>query len=124
MRLLLDTHVWVWAAVRPELLRPEVRDELMTGTEIVVSAVTAFEVATKQALGKLDPSPALLGPPSGHAFATLGVTWAHGVEVGKLPLHHRDPFDRLLIAQARVEGLTIVTADPLIGRYYVPTMPA
>lgn len=124
MRLLLDTHVWVWAATSPERCRPEVQELLATSPDVVVSSVVAMEVAIKQALGKLDPSPALLDPPGDHAFSTMPVTWAHAVELGALPRYHGDPFDRLLVAQARVEGCSIVTADPLLSRYDVTTVPA
>ncbi len=124
VRLLLDTHVWIWAASNPDRLSPEVRDAIVTGSEVVVSAVVALEVAIKQALGKLDPSPALLESPTAHSFDTLAVTWAHAAEVAALPPHHRDPFDRLLVAQARIEGLTLVTADGLLSRYDVAIMPA
>ncbi len=119
MRLLLDTHVWIWAALSPDRIRPEVLEAMATSPAVFVSSVAAFEVAVKQALGKLDPDPVLLEPPSARSLVALEVSWAHAVEVGRLPFHHRDPFDRLLVAQARVEQLTIVTADPVIARYDV-----
>lgn len=124
MRLLLDTNVWVWAALSPNRIRSEVLEAMATTPDVFVSAVVAVEVAVKQALGKLDPNPVLLEAPSVRSLAILTVTWAHAVEVGSLPHHHRDPFDRLLIAQARVEGLTIVTADRLFDRYDVPILAA
>lgn len=124
MRLLLDTHVWIWGALSPHRIRPETLEAMTTSAEVFVSAVVALEVAVKQGLHKLDPNPVLLESPSSRSLTVLGVTWAHAIEVGRLPRHHRDPFDRLLIAQARVEGLTIVTADRLFDSYDVPTLAA
>ncbi len=74
MRLLLDTHVWVWAAIRPDRLRPEVREEIEAGTDIVVSTVVAFEVAVKQALGKLEPAPGLTIVTADPLFARYDVS--------------------------------------------------
>ena len=124
MRLLLDTHVWIWLAVSPDRLRPQVREVIASSDDVLVSTVVAWEVAVKQAIGKLDPSLALLEAPVTHAFSELPVTWSHALEMAALPVHHRDPFDRLLVAQARVESLTVVTSDPLITRYDVAAMAA
>jgi len=89
------------------------------GTRIVISAVTVWEVAIKRRLGKLDAPADLLQQLERAGVELLPVTARHADRVGTLPLHHRDPFDRLLIAQAEVEGLTMVTADGWISDYAV-----
>ena len=91
---------------------------------VPVSAVTATEIAVKQAPGKLPDEAALLDDPADHDLQSLPITWAHAKELRRLPLLHRDPFHRLLVAQARVEGRTLVTADEQVRAYDVATMPA
>ena len=124
MKILLDTQIWLWLQVSPGRLDAEamklVRD---TENQLLLSAVSSWEVAIKYALGKL-PLPA---PPSEYVperMRTSGVDGiavdhAHALHVASLPPHHRDPFDRLLIAQAQLEGLTILTADPNFEPYDV-----
>jgi PIN domain nuclease of toxin-antitoxin system len=89
-----------------------------------VSAVSAVEIGVKKALGKLEAPEDLEAQIRRHRFTPLPITVAHGLHVGMLPRHHRDPFDRLLVAQAQLEGLTIVTRDPRIARYDVETLAA
>ena len=89
-----------------------------------VSAVAVWEVAIKQSLGKLSAIPNLLDVVEESGFASLPVTLRHGVAAGALPLHHRDPFDRMLIAQAQIEELTIVTHDRAFADYDVAVLPA
>jgi PIN domain nuclease of toxin-antitoxin system len=129
VRLLLDTQVWLWLQIRPERVRDEVRDRLADeATELLLSAASSWEIAIKHALGKL-PLP---GAPRDYvpsrmradAVDGLPVTHAHALRVCDLPHHHGDPFDRLLVAQAQLEDLTIVTADPQIERYDVAVRPA
>jgi PIN domain nuclease of toxin-antitoxin system len=119
VRLLLDTHVLIWLMNADAKLTPRMRDAIRNAEEIHVSAVSIFEIAVKSALGKLS----VIGDIEARALDAdclpLPVTWAHGRDVGNLPFHHHDPFDRLLIAQARVEGLVLATADQVFSKYDV-----
>lgn len=125
MRLLLDTHAFLWwASNAPQL--PERTRSLIGDPDaaVFVSAASAWEAAIKAGRGLLEV-PADLGGLSAsqlerHNFSALPVSFAHAVAVRDLPPHHKDPFDRLLVAQARVEGLTLVSADPLLTPYGVP----
>ncbi len=90
--------------------------------QVVVSAVNVWEVAIKRRLGKLDAPPDLLAQLERAGVDLLPVTARHGDRVGTLPMHHRDPFDRLLIAQAEVDGLTLATGDTEIARYEIQTL--
>lgn len=124
MRLLLDTQVWLWMTEAPARLSPAVRRLVSpTETECFLSAASAWEIAIKHKLGKLK----LSGEPA-HVIPVwmeqakvepMSVLHRHALHVATLPLHHRDPFDRLLIAQAQLEGLTILTSDPHFERYDV-----
>ncbi|MGH3593494.1 MAG: type II toxin-antitoxin system VapC family toxin, partial [Pseudonocardiaceae bacterium] len=111
MRLLLDTNVLIWWLAESPRLSKETRDAITAEPEVIVSAVSAFEIAVKSAIGKLRVPGDLEVQIVEQAMTELPVTVRHGLAVGQLPMHHRDPFDRLLIAQAQCEGLTIVTAD-------------
>ena len=91
---------------------------------ICVSAASAWELGIKIGLGKLEPPERLAHRLGEERFTPLPVTIEHGLRVGELPLHHRDPFDRLLVAQAQLEGLTIVTRDRRIALYDVETLAA
>lgn len=129
MKLLLDTHVVLWAASEPEQLAIGVRQLLEDGTlEVRVSVVTAWEIAIKQSLGKLDlPKPAEQWLPevlqrTGFEVAEIGLAVA--LRVRSLPWHHRDPFDRLLLAHAAEDGYTLVTRDDALGAYGVPLLRA
>ncbi len=125
MRLILDTHIWLWMVAEPERFSPESAALLQDGSnELLLSAASSFEIAIKFALGKLSlPAPPQEYVPAQIArtgVASLAIEHAHALAVAGLPPHHRDPFDRLLIAQAQMEGLTIVTVDRRIGVYDVP----
>ena len=129
MKLLLDTHVVLWSATEPARLGAEARAALEDGAhEVLVSVVTAWEIAIKQSLGKLDLArPADQWLPdvlrrTGFEVAAVGLPAA--LRVRGLEWHHRDPFDRLLIAQALEEGYTIVTHDPVFAAYGVPVLRA
>ncbi|MET8327174.1 type II toxin-antitoxin system VapC family toxin [Streptomyces sp. NPDC005181] len=122
MRLLLDTHVILWWLDDSSELSGEVKDLLDTEPSVYVSAVSAWEIAIKQSLGKLDGPEDLAERVRDSQFTPLPITAGHGVRAGRLPAHHRDPFDRILIAQARTEGMTIVTRDKWIPHYDVPVM--
>jgi PIN domain nuclease of toxin-antitoxin system len=129
VKLLLDTHVLLWSASDPDRLSAEARTAIEDGTqEVLVSTVSAWEIAIKQSLGKLDlPQPAAAWLPevlrrSGFEVAPVGLSAA--LRVGALPWHHRDPFDRMLIAQALEDGYTIVTHDDALTPYRVPLLRA
>ncbi|MGH3529468.1 MAG: type II toxin-antitoxin system VapC family toxin [Pseudonocardiaceae bacterium] len=124
MRLLLDTNVLIWWLAESPRLSKETRDAITAEPEVIVSAVSAFEIAVKSAIGKLRVPGDLEVQIVEQAMTELPVTLRHGLAVGQLPMHHRDPFDRLLIAQAQCEGLTIVTADRTFAAYDVPIMAA
>lgn len=124
-RLLLDTHVILWWFLDERRLSAEVTAQIEAPeNEAVVSAVTGFEIATKSALGKLTAPADLADRIMDAGFDSLAVTLTHGFAAGRLPLHHRDPFDRLLIAQAQCDGFTLVTADEVLAAYDVPIMSA
>lgn len=122
MRLLLDTHVILWWLDDSPELSGEVKDLLDTEPAVYVSAVSPWEIAIKQSLGKLPGPEDLAERVRDGQFSGLPITGGHGVRAGRLPPHHRDPFDRLLVAQAQTEGLTLVTRDQWIPRYDVPVM--
>lgn len=122
MRLLLDTQIWLWLQTRPERVADDVRDRLAEGsTQLLLSAVSSWEIAIKHALGKLElPEPPRDYVPSrmrSSGVDGLQVSHAHALHVATLPHHHGDPFDRLLVAQAQLEDLALVTADRQLDRY-------
>jgi PIN domain nuclease of toxin-antitoxin system len=119
--LLLDTHALIWALSTPRRLPARVAAALRDpDTDVYVSAVSTWEIAIKSALGKIDADvPAIVSAARAADFDELPVTIAHTARLCVLPAHHRDPFDRLLVAQALEEHLTIVTHDRLIAAYSV-----
>lgn len=124
-RLLLDTHVVLWWFTGQKRLSDDVAEQIESPeSEAFVSAVTGFEVATKRALGKLTAPADLLDRITAAGFSPLPLTLAHGFAAGELPMHHRDPFDRLLVAQARCDGYTLVTADQQLAAYDVDILAA
>lgn len=124
MSLLLDTHVVLWWLQGTGLDRA-VADRIADGGELVaVSAASIWEAAIKAALGKLDVPESLADAVVDEGFEPLPVAFTHAELAGGLPAHHRDPFDRMLVAQAVTEGLTIVTHDPVFARYGVPVLTA
>ncbi|MFO7679639.1 MAG: type II toxin-antitoxin system VapC family toxin [Chloroflexota bacterium] len=124
MNLLLDTHVFLWAVDNNPNLSQKARDAIIDGNNVVfVSAVTAWEIAIKKAIGKLQvPNGDYLEELKLHRFTPLDITTEHALTVENLPPHHKDPFDRMLIAQAQVEKLTLITGDPKIKAYPVPVI--
>lgn len=122
MRLLVDTHVVVWWLLDSPQLSDETKELLDTEALTYVSAVTPWELAVKQALGKLEGPSDLPDRTRDCQLKPLPITALHGVRAGQLPLHHKDPFDRILVAQAQTEGLTLVTRDKYIPLYDVPVL--
>lgn len=122
MRILLDTHCWLWMQVSPKRISEEVRKVLTDPeTQLFLSAASSWEIAIKWALGKLPlPVPPMEYVPRGlerQGVAGLPVQHRHALHTATLPRHHRDPFDRLLIAQAQLEELVLVTADEQLAAY-------
>ncbi|HEX6689055.1 MAG TPA: type II toxin-antitoxin system VapC family toxin [Solirubrobacterales bacterium] len=125
MRLLLDTQVLIWVLANPERLPAATADALETyENQVLVSVASPWEISIKTALGKLPPIDDLELLMADKHFELLPISLSHTAAVASLPHHHRDPFDRMLIAQAQVEGLTLVTSDREIRRYPVSTLPA
>ena len=124
MRLLLDTHTLLWWLSDPPL-ETTARDHIADhGNPVFVSAATAWEITVKQALGKLTAPDDLESVVASGGFEALPISFAHGLTAGRLPPHHRDPFDRILIAQAQHEGLAVVTRDSVFAAYDVATVAA
>ncbi len=122
MNLLLDTHTFLWAIDDNPRLSQKARNAIIDGNNIVfVSAATAWEIAIKKSIGKLRiPNGDYLEELKLHRFTPLDITTEHALTVENLPSHHKDPFDRMLIAQAQVEKLTLITGDSKIKAYTVP----
>ncbi len=117
MRLLLDTHILLWALAAPSRLPQAFRRDLDTA-QVFVSSASIWEVAIKAGLGKLDADPQeVLAAVQPSGFDLLDVTGVHAARVATLPPLHRDPFDRLLVAQALVEPLILVTRDQVLAGY-------
>lgn len=124
MRILVDTHCWLWALARPEALNGKAAALLGDGdTEVVFSAASVWEIAIKTALGKLRVSSidgdSLFDVIDSQALTRLPILHSHARQVAYLPDHHHDPFDRLLIAQAQIENLPVMTADDQFLRYEI-----
>ncbi|HZR02367.1 MAG TPA: type II toxin-antitoxin system VapC family toxin [Burkholderiales bacterium] len=128
MKLLLDTHVLLWWFAGESLSRRAATAIAEEGNEVYVSAASAFEISTKYALGKLDVDADVVTGLERHilnaGFRGLPVSLGHALDAGGLPPHHRDPFDRLLIAQGRMENLVVVTSDPMFKHYDVRLLTA
>jgi PIN domain nuclease of toxin-antitoxin system len=125
VRLLLDTNALLWALEAPESLRGEVRTALSDrANEVHVSIASICETAIKAGTGKLTLPRNFVPVIGDSGFRLLAITTAHALHVATLPRHHRDPFDRLLVAQAIVEGLTLVTRDATMPLYGIPILAA
>ncbi|MBY0503375.1 MAG: type II toxin-antitoxin system VapC family toxin [Bryobacteraceae bacterium] len=124
MKLLLDTHILIWAAFTPARLSTATQSLLMdVGNELFFSPVNLWEVAIKRALGRRDfqfDSRILRRSLLQNDYQELPVTSDHAVAINQLPGIHKDPFDRLLIAQSTVEGILLLTADPTVAQYPAP----
>lgn len=123
MRLLLDTHVLIWWDEGARL-SARARAAIETADQVYVSAVSGWEIAIKTALGKLRPSRTVAEAAADSGFEELPLRLRHTEILASLPPLHRDPFDRMLVAQALAERLTIVTRDPAIAAYDAPVVRA
>lgn len=124
MRILLDTHCWLWMLTEPDRFSPGSRRLIEDpDNELLLSAASSWEIAIKYELGKLPlpEPPATYVPARMQASGTtsLAVEHSHALHVARLPGHHRDPFDRLLVSQAILEKLVLLTADPQLDPYDV-----
>jgi PIN domain nuclease of toxin-antitoxin system len=124
VRVLLDTHILLWwLADDPRL--PAAAAEVIADrdTEVLVSAATAWEISIKRAAGRLEAPDDFLDAVAASEFVTLAITAEHGMAAGRLPPRHPDPFDRMLIAQAKFETLTLVSVDSRFSEYEVDLLP-
>ena len=125
MRLLLDTHALLWSLAAPERLGDDARRTIVEPRNTVyVSAASVWEMAIKSALGKLTIPDDLDEQFRLNRFDVLPIALRHAQAVAGLPLRHRDPFDRMIVVQARIEGLRLVTRDPLVQQYDVDWLAA
>ena len=117
MRVLLDTQIFLWFLADSPKLKSKARTAIKAADEVYVSAAWMWEAAIKVSIGKLDVAPASLHAGiDASGFVELPVRVIHAVAVASLPAHHRDPFDRMLVAQAMHEPMALFTADPFLSR--------
>jgi PIN domain nuclease of toxin-antitoxin system len=122
LNLLLDSHALLWWLAESNRLSREARQAIADSESTYVSAATAWEISIKTAQGKLDFRGNLEDQMARNQFRPLQITIRHAVAAGQLPRHHADPFDRMLVAQARAESLTLVTTDVQLRAYGVPVL--
>lgn len=123
MKVLLDTHALLWW-LAGEQIEPAAAECISDpATLVAVSAASVWEAAIKAHLGKLRMAGAMVDHVSAGGFEPLPISLAHAERAGSLPPHHRDPFDRMLVAQAQLEDLTLVTRDPAFRAYEVEILP-
>ena len=119
--VLVDTCSLLWAVDTPEKLGDEACEAIgSTENRVLVSSGTLWELSIKVGLGKLELPDEFFEELEELGYETLGIEHRHLAEYRKLPLHHRDPFDRLLVAQVKAEGIALVTCDPEIAKYGIP----
>ena len=124
-RLLIDTHVFLWWLGDDPQLGPRARDLIANAeNQVFVSAATAWEISIKKSIGKIDAPDDLDAIAEQEGFEKLAISFFHGERAGDLPQHHRDPFDRMLVAQSQAEGLEFITADSAISQYAIKTISA
>lgn len=125
MKLLLDTHTMIWAFSEPRLLSAQARDAISTTeNDVFVSVISPWEIAIKRSRKRLRAPEDLGDAMEAHQFRLLPVLLRHTQAINSMPNHHGDPFDRMLVAQAIIDGLTLVTSDRVIRRYPVATLSA
>lgn len=124
MRLLLDSHVALWWLEDAATLGPKSRQSIMSADEVYVSSVTPWELGIKRALGKIEMPDGLVATLELGGFVFLSISALHAECAPNLPARHRDPFDRMLVAQAQLESLTLVTADKAFHAYEVELIDA
>jgi PIN domain nuclease of toxin-antitoxin system len=129
VKILLDTQCWLWMQVSPERLSQASKDLLIDPeNELFLSAASAWEIAIKHSTGKLplpiDPAEFVSSRMKAQGVAPLSIRHTHAFQVASLPFHHRDPFDRLLVAQAQLEGLKLMTSDGQLSAYEVEILTA
>jgi PIN domain nuclease of toxin-antitoxin system len=127
MRALLDTHTFLWWVLDDPQLSPLCRQIIADGSNtIYFSAASAWEIAIKYQIGKLAlpdlPEPYVTSRVALNSFQILAIELSHALHIPELPMLHRDPFDRILIAQSQKENMSLLTADPLIAQYSVQTL--
>jgi PIN domain nuclease of toxin-antitoxin system len=122
LNLLLDSHALLWWLAESRRLSREARQAIAESESTYVSAATAWEISIKTAQGKLDFRGNLEEQMARNQFRPLHITIRHAVAAGRLPRHHGDPFDRMLVAQAKAESLTLVTTDVQLRAYGVPVL--
>jgi PIN domain nuclease of toxin-antitoxin system len=123
-RLLLDSNVFLWWSMRRPILPERVTEAIADADEAFVSVVSPWELEMKRALGKLELPHGLWEGLEGDGFQLVGIELDDALAAARLPLHHRDPFDRILVAQAKARGLTLVTRDAALASYGVPILAA
>jgi PIN domain nuclease of toxin-antitoxin system len=121
-RLLLDSHILLWWLGGSHELTRHAREAIIRAEVVYLSAVSAWELSIKASIGKLRTPDDLEQQMWASGFVPLPITVAHGVAAGKLPRHHGDPFDRMLVAQASLESLTLLTADQRLKAYGIPLL--
>ena len=118
MRILLDTHIVIWALSEPEKLSNEAKNLINEASHLYVSSASIWEMAIKSGLGKLDADlDAITKELEKLGVIELAISWQHSKQVKLLPSHHRDPFDRLIVSQAICEPLVLLTHDKILAEY-------
>ena len=124
-KLLLDTHAFLWWLGNDSQLGPKAREAISDErNDVLVSAVTGWEISIKRSVGKLSAPDNLDALLEDEGFLSLPITFYHGEQAGSLPPHHKDPFDRMLVAQALVEKVPLVTRDAALASYGVECIEA
>jgi PIN domain nuclease of toxin-antitoxin system len=123
LRILVDTHIFIWCDRRPAAVAPALLAALRDrGNDVFVSVASVWEIAIKRASAKLEFATPIIRAAEAVGFELLAITAPHAEHAGALPRHHGDPFDRMLIAQAMLEGLVLGTQDPQMRPYGVPLL--
>ncbi len=124
MKLLLDTQIVVWLALESARLTPDMIEKLATNPDVSISVISRWELGIKAKQGRFSQLSMIDSASEIWGFASLPVQLSHVRLAGNLPLIHRDPFDRMLVAQAMIEGMTLVTSDATLAAYNVPVLMA